>query len=334
MQQKRDAHFNDDRPIPPTAPPDKNNNDNGSSIPHYKNIKLLIPLLIIILGIAFLSWRYWVNRRDFITSDDAYIDGNRVSISAKMLGRINQLTADEGDSVRQGQILVKLDDSDLRAQKVQAQAALALAKENITLAKISMKRADSDFQRAAKQFHDNVISKEQYDHAQSELESAKARHSIAKAQMQTSNAQLGIIETQLHNTIIQSPMNGVVSKRWVLAGDVVQPGQAIFSIYDLKNIWVTVNFEETHLQMLHLDNQVSIKIDAYPRQEFSGRVMQIGSNTASQFSLIPPNNASGNFTKITQRIPVKIAIEKFDEKIRDNIRLLPGMSVEVKVRIR
>ena len=129
-------------------------------------------------------------------------------------------------------------------------------------------------------------------------------------------------------------MNGVVSKRWALVGDVVQPGQPVFSIYDVKNIWVTANLEETSLAALQSNNIVEITVDSYPDEKFSGKVFQIGSNTASQFSLIPPNNASGNFTKITQRVPVKISIERnAGANPHRRIDLLPGMSVEIKVKV-
>ena len=147
-------------------------------------------------------------------------------------------------------------------------------------------------------------------------------------------AQLGIIDTQLKNTVISSPMSGMVSKRWALVGDVVQAGQPIFSVYDLKNIWVTANLEETSLAALRSSGKVEITVDSYPDVKFSGKVFQIGSNTASQFSLIPPNNASGNFTKITQRVPVKISIEQnASGNPQQRVDLLPGMSVEIKVKV-
>jgi len=129
-------------------------------------------------------------------------------------------------------------------------------------------------------------------------------------------------------------MNGVVSKRWALVGDVVQAGQSIFSVYELKNIWVTANLEETSLEALRSSDKVEIIVDSYPDIKFSGTVFQIGANTASQFSLIPPNNASGNFTKVTQRVPVKISIERSaGVDPRRQVDLLPGMSVEIKVRV-
>jgi membrane fusion protein (multidrug efflux system) len=288
-----------------------------------------------VLGIAIVAWQYYITARDYVTTDDAYIDANRVSISAKMLGRVDRLTVDEGDTVLQGQVLVYLDDSDLRAEEVRAKASLALAQENVLLAKVNLDKAKDDFARASTQFRQNIIPKEQFDHAQSEYEASKARSGIAGAQATAARAQLGIIETQLKNTIITSPMNGVVSKRWVLVGDVVQPGQPIFSVYDLKNIWVTANLEETSLAALRASDKVDISVDSYPDLTFTGKVFQIGSNTASQFSLIPPNNASGNFTKVTQRVPVKISIAQTGGTgPQRKVDLLPGMSVEVKVRVR
>ena len=272
---------------------------------------------------------FLIHKRDFVTTDDAYIDADRVSVSAKLLGRISTLTVDEGDSVLAGQVLVKLDDDGLRAQEAQAQAALNLAQENIDLAKVTMKRAAADFERAKVQFKDHVLSKEQFDHARSDYETAKVRTRIAEAQAQAAQAQLGIVETQLESTTIASPINGVVSKRWSMAGDVVQPGQAIFAIYNLKDIWVTANLEETRINELRVGDAVSIKVDAYPHHKFTGKISLVGSNTAAQFSLIPPNNASGNFTKITQRVPVKITLDAHSSEVH----LLPGMSVNIEVKV-
>jgi membrane fusion protein (multidrug efflux system) len=320
---------------PPMEPLEAVQDDEAiESVPLYKNVKLVIPLFLVVMVVAIFSWRYYINQRDFVSTDDAYIDGNRVSVSSKILGRIDQLSADEGDTVRQGQILVRLDDSDLRAQEKQTSAALTFAKENIQVSKVSFDKAQTDFQRAAAQFRENIIPKEQFDHAQNELEAAKARLNMAYAQVATAQAQLGVVETQLKNTIIEAPMSGVISKRWVLAGDVVQPGQSIFSVYDVKNIWVTANLEETNLAALKVGDKAEIDVDTYPGHKFSGTILLLGSNTASQFSLIPPNNASGNFTKVTQRVPVKFSITQEDTGNVTRASLLPGMSVEVRVKVR
>ncbi len=320
----------------PAAPAESNGNDEEAidSLPLYRNFKIVIPVFVLLIGLAIVAYYWYMGMREYVSTDDAFIDANRVGVSTKILGRIDTLTVDEGDTVKTGQMLVRLDDTDLRAQQAQARTALSLAQENIVLAKVSLDKAQTDFNRAAAQFKDNIITKEQYDHAQSELESAKARLSIATAQSNSARAQIGVVETQLRNTVVSSPMDGVVSKRWVMAGDVVSPGQPVFTLYDLKNVWVTANLEETSISALRSADKVEISVDAYPDQKFTGQVLQIGSNTASQFSLIPPNNASGNFTKVTQRVPVKISITPAGASSASIEQLLPGMSVEVKVKVK
>ncbi|MGE5314319.1 MAG: HlyD family secretion protein [Acidobacteriota bacterium] len=318
----------------PAAHADEDNNAEAESLPFYRNWKVIVPLLLVLGVIGYVSWRYYVDARDFISTDDAYIDGNRVSVSSKILGRIDTLMAAEGDTVQAGETLVVLDPTDLRAQESQMQSSVALAHESIALARVSLEKARTDFERASAQFRDAVVTKEQFEHARSEYDAAKARLTIAQAQESASRAQLATVRTQLLNTVIVAPMSGVVAKRWLLPGDVAQPGQAIFSIYDTKNIWVTANYEETSLGSIALGDSVSIKVDTYPDIAFRGRVIQKGTFTASQFSLIPPNNASGNFTKITQRVPVKISIEPpAQHSSGRSVDLLVGMSVEVKIRV-
>jgi membrane fusion protein (multidrug efflux system) len=315
--------------------PNGEGDESIAEVPLFRKKRVLIPLFLLIIVAAVGAWYWYVNLREFDSTDDAYVDGNRVSISSKILGRIIQLTVDEGDSVKAGQVIVRLDDSDLRAQDEQAKAALAYAQETVTLAKVNVDKAQDDYQRAKIQFDGNIIPKEQYDHAQKSMQAAQAQYSISLAQVGTARAQLGVVQTQLLNTTIAAPFDGVVSKRWALAGDVVQPGQPIFSIYDLQHLWVTANFEETKLASIRLNDPVEISVDAYPDSHFEGKVIQLGANTASQFSLIPPNNASGNFTKVTQRVAVKISIGDTDSSGQSSPpQLLPGMSVEVKVKVR
>ncbi len=308
-----------------------------NNVPLFKKKSVLIPFFIILIAAAAAIYWY-IGQLGYVSTDDAFIDGNKLSVSSKILGRITNLEVDEGDTVKQGQLLVQMDSTDLKAQESQAKAVLALDKESITLAKVNVEKAQDDFNRAQTQYKDNVIPKEQFDHMQKALEAAKAAYNITLSKVGTAEAQLTVIKTQLQNTKIFSPMDGVVAKRWVLTGDVVSPGQPIFTIYDLKNIWVTADLEETKLAPIHLGDTVSISVDTYPDQKFQGQVFQIGSNTASEFSLIPPANASGNFTKVTQRVPIKISIEQvYSDGQKDpdkSIKLLPGMSVEISIKIK
>jgi membrane fusion protein, multidrug efflux system len=318
-----------------TAPVPRSEEEEQSiaSVPLYRKARIVVPILLLIVVAALGLGKWYLSTRDFVTTDDAYVDGNRVTVSAKMLGRITTLAVDEGDSVHEGSVLVQLDDTDLRAQELQARASLALAAENQKLASVSLARAQDDFTRAEQQYHESVIPKEQFDHAQNELEAAHTRQAIAGAQIGAARAQVGVVESQLLNTVIRAPMNGVVSKRWALPGDVVQPAQPILSVYNLDSVWVTANLEETRISSLKLDDPVAIDVDAYPDEKFEGRVIQLGTNTASQFSLIPPNNASGNFTKVTQRVPVKMSIVPTGKQ-HGACPLLPGMSVTVSVKVK
>jgi membrane fusion protein (multidrug efflux system) len=293
-----------------------------------KRVRAVVIALILIAAALFLVWRWYEGTREYVSTDDALVDANRLNVSSKMLGRIAYLGADEGDTVNIGQVLVRLDVSDLRAQAEQAAAGLKLAQENLRLARVALDRAQSDLNRARIQYQNQTMTAEQYEHTQSDYQAALSRVAVAEAQISVAKAQTAVIDTSLANAIIASPLHGVISRRWVLPGDVVQPAQPIFSIYDIDSVWVTANLEETKLARIHLGDHVMVHVDAYPGREFAGRVAQIAANTAAQFSLIPPNNASGNFTKITQRVPVKIALSS-----DSGAPLLPGMSAVVRVRL-
>lgn len=322
--------------------------------------RVYIPLFVVTL-LVIAGGVYWYRQYTrFITTDDAHVDTDNISVSAKMLGRIVHLYADEGDKVTRGELLAELDSSDLVSQKVRAMAAIEQAQanvvqmeakykydqENIKVLEVSDKKALEDYNRAKSQFDGGVITQEQYEHLQSGLESIEAQLKAARTALDVSKAgissaktavgsartQVQVFETQLQNTKLYSPIDGVVAKRWLLPGDVVQPGQSIFTVTDVHKLWVAVYLEETKIAGVHIGQTANFTIDAFPDVTFTGKVFSIGSNTASQFSLIPPNNASGNFTKVTQRVPLKISIDGTDGS--DNLssyQILAGMSAVVKI---
>jgi membrane fusion protein (multidrug efflux system) len=309
-------------------------NEKIGSVPLFRKKRVLIPLFLLILGLAAGVWYWFTFLRDYVSTDDAFLDADRVEISAKVLGRIVELGVDEGSRVEKGQVLVRLDDTDLQAQVEQAKANLAFAEKSLPLAGVSLERAKDDFTRAEIQFKGAVITKEQHVHAQQALAAAEAEYAIAQSRIGLAKAQLAVVETQLLNMAIAAPFDGIVAKRWLLSGDVVQPGQPILSIYETEHIWVTANLEETKLAKVKLAAKVEVSIDAYAGRPFSGTVALINAYTASEFSLIPPNNASGNFTKVTQRVPLRIALDGLTPELRAKYPLRPGMSVEIKIRVR
>jgi membrane fusion protein (multidrug efflux system) len=318
----------------PSTPLNEADSESIDNVSLYRKRRVVIPVLVVLLASLAGGWYWYVHLRDYISTDDAYVDQNRVSISSKILGRVAVLNVDEGDTVVQGNVLVRLDGTDLQAQKEQAVASFRLTEESVGLAKVNQARAQDDYARVEHQYKDGVITREQYDHAKSALEVAHAEYSIALSRVGAARAQVGVLQAQLENCTIVSPVNGKVAKRWALKGDVVQPGQPIFSVYDQKEIWVTANLEETSLRDIRLHQAVIIVVDGFPDRTFSGSIFQIGGSTAAQFSLIPPNNASGNFTKITQRVPIKITVTEEPAAGNTPVELLPGMSVEIRIKTR
>jgi membrane fusion protein, multidrug efflux system len=312
--------------------PQNGHDRNGVPLARRRRVVISIFLLLIVAGAAYWYWN--THLRGFASTNDAYIEADRVAISTKILGRLAVLTVGEGDTVTAGQVLLRLDDKDLVAQREQASAALTLAQEGIALAKVNVTRAQDDYARAETQIKDAVITQEQFDHARHALEGARAELGIALARVGGARAQVDVVQAQIDNCVVTAPVNGKVAKRWALRGDVVQPGQPVLSIYDRGAFWVTANLEETNLHAVRLGQAVEIGVDSYPGRTFAGQVIEIGGATAAQFSLIPPNNASGNFTKVTQRVPVKISITEQRRSGDQPALLLPGMSVEVHIKVR
>lgn len=325
-----------------------------------KNLKVYIPLTIVIVGVLIGGISWYKDYSRYFTTDDSHVESDFVSVSPKIMGRIKQLYVQEGDSVKAGQLVAELDSTDLFAQKlqaiaakaqtqaskVQAEAKLAFDQENIKVQEVGVSRAQEDFNRAKSQFAGDVITKEQFDHAKKSLETAQAQYAAAKSQLdvsrsqiasaasaiESSNAQINVIKTQINNTKLYAPIDGLVAKRWLLAGDVVQPGQSIYTINNTSKFWIIVFLEETKVGRLHVGQSSKFYIDAFPNVTFTGKIFSIGTSTAAQFSLIPASNASGNFTKVTQRVPLKISIDGTEsgENVK-NFNFLSGMSSEVKI---
>jgi membrane fusion protein, multidrug efflux system len=297
-------------------------------VPLFKRKRVIIPLFLMIVIVAAGAWYWYVRRYAFIATDDAFIEADRATISSRVLGRIVRLSADENDTVKKGDTIVKLDDADLRAQLLKAEASYRYLTRNVEMSTVNKARALDDYTRIEKQFKSQVVSEEQYSHADNARKMAEVQTDLATTQIATALADLAIVKTQIANTVILAPVGGVIAKRWVLVGDVVSAGQAIFSMFDNSHIWVTANYEEAKLRKIHPGLKATIRLDAFPDVLLQGNVETIAISTASQFSLIPANNASGNFTKVSQRIPIKII---FTTVSSPGVMLLPGLSASVHI---
>lgn len=322
--------------------------------------RVYIPLVIVILAVLLGAWYWYNDYTKYITTDDAHVDADNISIGSKILGRIAAIHGEEGEFVQKGMLLAELDSTDMVSQRdqamalrdqslanlAQAEAKYASDQKSIIVLEINLARATDDLTRAKSQSEGGVITAEQFDHikkadetASAQLDAAKAQLTVSRSSISTASAAVGsagaqvnVLNTQLRNTKLYAPADGVIAKRWLLPGDIVQPGQSVFTITISKKLWIEVYLEETKIEHLRLGQDVIFTIDAFSGVKFRGKVFLIGSTTASVFSLIPANNASGNFTKVTQRVPVRISIDSADDnKDLSSFNIVSGMSAVVKI---
>lgn len=318
--------------------------------------------LIVLLSIAVIAaFLWWWNYRKYISTDDANLDSFRVNVAARVMAPMLTLYAWEGDTVKAGMLLAELDSSNIKAQlqeaiarREQMVANLKLDKENLNttmhnlkLSEIAFNQMELNYRRAQTQYSGEAIPEETFQNTEEAYKSARVKVEVAKNQIRVALAQISAgeaaiaasdasiesVRINLEYYRITAPTDGVIAKRWSLPGDIIQPGQTLFTINEGKDIWVAVYLEETKFNTIRLGQSATFTLDAYPDLSFTGKVFYIGSNTASEFSLIPPNNASGNYTKVAQRILLKISIDKVEGKAdkKANLKLVSGMSVTARI---
>jgi membrane fusion protein, multidrug efflux system len=295
------------------------------------------PVLIVVsvavvaaIGVAVAGFIAWQERR--IWTNDAQIEAFGTDLSSNVTEEVVALFVDEGDVVVEGQLIALLRSDVPRAKKVEAEVNIVKMEQQILAAEAERNKVRDDFLRALEGIEDAVISAQAFDHAEKNLEIANAELSLAQASLELAVKQLDVIETELTHYEIRASQNGTIAQRWVWVGDVVTPGQSLFTMYDLEDVWVLARMEETKIESVRLGDEVKIHIDAYPGYTFRGEVFTIKGAAASTFSLVPQNNATGNYTKVEQRIPIKISIRRPDDFPEDQpLYLFPGMSAEVLI---
>ena len=240
-----------------------------------------------------------------------------------------------------------------QSQIAATSANTSTARANIEAAKIALSLAKKDYDRYVNLIKDGSITQQQFDQAKAQKESAQAAFTAANdqyiaavKQVGTTQSQLAVssngvtqrqadvdfAKLQLSYTDIKAPATGIVSKKNVQKGQLVQPGQSLFSIVNDKDIYVTANFKETQLEEITPGLKVKIEADAYPDADIQGEVYNFAPITGAKGSLLPPDNATGNFVKVVQRVPVKIKIINASKDIVAKLR--PGMSVKVSVSLK
>lgn len=314
-------------------------------------------LLLVLIALGAGGFAYWMRARNFATTDDAQIDGAIHRIAPRIAGQVTAVLVHDNQHVTKGQILVRLDDGTqqvalARAEAEQAQARAQLgsrhadvgqAQANVEVAEANLYKARRDEARYEK-VNPQAVTSANRDAATSGLKAALARVDLARRQVQSSRA--GVVAAQaalkaakvavenarldLGYTAIRAPVTGYVAQKTVRTGNVVAAGTALMAVVS-DHVWVTANYKETALGRIHPGQKVKVYVDAVPGVAFNARVASIQHGTGSVFSLLPAENATGNYVKVVQRVPVRI---DFDDSRIKNYLLAPGMSVEPYIRAR
>lgn len=270
-----------------------------------------------IAGVVVLALLVYAVRFAFTheSTDDAFIDAHVSAVSARVAGQATKVFVDDNQAVKEGDLLVEIDPPDYAAKLDQARAQLLSAKAVAV-------RAGLDLTRYRKLASTDDASRQQLDTAKADADSAQANVLLQQAAVR-------LAELDLSYTRVVAPESGRVTHKSVEVGDYLKVGTPLLAIVPSK-VYVTANFKETQLTHMKPGQPVKIKVDAYPRKVFRGRVDSIQSGTGAQFSLLPPENATGNYVKVVERIPVKILLDALDAAAP----LSPGMSVVPTVELK
>jgi membrane fusion protein, multidrug efflux system len=332
--------------------------------------------VVAVAGIAFLAWyvaghwNRWTGAARYESTDDAYMSGDVTPLSAKVSGYIEKVAVGDYQSVRKGDLIVQIEDSDYRAALEQAEAGLAAVQANlanlanqkdiqrslIRQAEATIAATTADLERYTleakrqrdlvktfsgtpqllEQANDNEkrtaaqlqLNNAQLDQQKAQLASLDVQEKQLAAQVEAARAQVKLARNNLEYTRIVSPADGLVGQRQVRVGQFVNVGTQVIAVVPLPNIWVTANFKETQMTNVRAGNPATVTVDAFPDLALTGHVDSWSPGTGSTFALLPPDNATGNFTKVVQRIPVKIVL---DPNPALGVLVRPGMSVEATV---
>jgi membrane fusion protein (multidrug efflux system) len=416
---------------------------------------ILAPLIILVALVGgYFGVDWWLYALSHVSTDDARVQGTLITVSSRVSGRLEEVGVEEGEPIKRGQVIARVQQSDFQARVALREAALEAARSQLSSAlleleleravtegqieryeavlgasesqldeaqkaagleserakadlqekqaavqearaqlqsaKVHQDMASSELKRANQLYQDGIIAAEQLDHATATYDQAVARFQTAQevlnksrallaraeadshrvqvlqtnvqtrqrqvresavlkdlavaeqqrvkmkeevaktleAQVKQAQAELDLARIDLEETMIVSPIDGVVSQLIADPGEHVRPGQAIAVVNDPQDVWVQANIEETYIGKVEIGQSVELDVDAYSQRKYEGKVIQIGAATRSEFAIIPAGSASAHFIKVTQRLPVKIAVDN-----RDGL-LKPGMMVEVGIRIK
>ena len=335
--------------------------DSAQRAERRRNGFLLFGVVVLLAALVFGGWWLLAGRYSEST-DDAYVAGNIVSVTSRENATVNALYADNTQQVRQGQLLIEMDPSvaDVNMRAAEANLARAVRAVRGTFAsadsyaaqlqhaEVTLAQARSDYERRQAALA-GAVSGEELGHARDAVQAAEAAVSSARgglAQAQSGIAGVDVAHNpdvlaaeaqlraaalaQAHMKIV-APVDGVIAQRTVQVGQRVNAGAPLMAVVPLSNVWVDANFKEVQLARMRIGQPVEVTTDLYgSKVVYHGRIAGLGAGSGSAFSILPPQNASGNWIKIVQRVPVRIALD--EKEVKDN-PLRIGLSVTAKVDI-
>ena len=340
---------------------DTQTSSNNKSQQRKKGLSIFILLLLLIAIGSAAYWYFFI--KGFEETEDAYVSGNQVMVSAQVAGNISKINVDNMDPVQAGDVLLELDDTNAKLSFEQAKSNLANAvrqvsqlnytvkqlKSAVRANEITLAQAQGNLNRRVQLVKDGAIDKESFQHAKEAVELAKANLTTSQNQLGANQALLldGPLSEQpqiqsavsnlkqawlnLERTKIRSPIKGYVARRNAQVGQAVSVGGALMAVVTTDQMWLDANFKETQLTHMRIGQPVEIHFDLYGKDKtFNGKVIGIEMGTGSAFSLLPTQNATGNWIKVVQRVPVRIQLDP--QQLAEN-PLRIGLSATVKVNV-
>ncbi|VUD69187.1 Multidrug export protein EmrA [Thalassocella blandensis] len=308
-----------------------------------RNLRLLILLAVVILGVSVYSAYFFFHARYFESTDDAYVAADMVQITTEIGGTVSAVYVDDTQHVKQGQVLLQLDPADAEIALQAAEAELARTvrsvrglysrskglEASIRANQVSLKSAQEDLERRQMAARDGGVSSEELQHAQDQVAQLDATLIATKEELETTNAQIDNTSVTNHpqvraaaaqvrqaalslkRTEVRAPISGVVARRNVQIGSRIAAGSPLMAVVSLDDVWVDANFKEVQIKNMRVGQPVAIHADIYGNDvEYPGKIVGLGAGSGSAFALLPPQNASGNWIKIVQRVPVRIALDQ------------------------
>ena len=340
---------------------DTQTSSNNKSQQRKKGLSIFILLLLLISLGSAAYWYFFI--KGFEETEDAYVSGNQVMVSAQVAGNISKINVDNMDPIQAGDVLLELDDTNAKLSFEQAKSNLANAvrqvsqlnytvkqlKSAVRANEITLAQAQGNLNRRVQLVKDGAIDKESFQHAKEAVELAKANLTTSQNQLEANQALLldGSLSEQpqiqsavsnlkqawlnLERTKIRSPIKGYVARRNAQVGQAVSVGGALMAVVATDQMWLDANFKETQLTHMRIGQPVKIHFDLYGKDKtFDGKVVGIEMGTGSAFSLLPTQNATGNWIKVVQRVPVRIQLDP--QQLAEN-PLRIGLSATVKVNV-